>query len=74
MITMYAIEDERWDSLCLRAYGMSNSSLVKGLRESNRALASEHSFTLPGGARLNIPKLPANATEPKSIGLAPWQR
>ncbi|WP_367971616.1 tail protein X [Vibrio scophthalmi] len=74
MKTLYAIEGERWDTLCLRAYQMSTPSLVKSLRQHNRALASEYSFALPGGAKVAIPALPDSAIESTTIGLAPWQR
>ncbi|HHP0469569.1 TPA: tail protein X [Vibrio harveyi] len=74
MRELIAIDGERWDTICLRAYNKSNHALVKHLRAHNRALVRQYSFALPGGAKVVIPELDAKENEPNITGLAPWQQ
>ncbi|MGR5240226.1 tail protein X [Photobacterium damselae] len=71
---LYAIEGERWDQICLRAYKQSNEDLTKLIRDSNIDVVRQFSFTLPAGVAVTIPAKPTQSSDVKQIGLAPWQR
>lgn len=74
MKTLFAIDGERWDTLCLRAYGVATPEMVKQLRTHNRELVRLHSFVLPGGAQVLVPEQNIKAQAHTVIELAPWQR
>lgn len=74
MKTLIAIDGERWDTACLRAYGKSSPAMVRELRKANRRIAQQNSFTLAAGQRLQIPDIDVEREQIKTIGLAPWQR
>ncbi|HIF9333069.1 TPA: tail protein X [Photobacterium damselae] len=71
---LYAIEDERWDQICLRAYQQSTKPLTKHIRDANIEVVRKHSFTLPAGTAVFIPAKPKQSSSVVKIGLAPWQR
>jgi phage tail protein X len=74
MKTLIAIDGERWDSACLRAYGKTSPEMVKQLRNANRSIAQQNSFTLDAGQCLQLPVVDVQKEQMKTIGLAPWQR
>lgn len=71
---LYAIEGERWDQVCLRAYQQSSETLTKLIRNHNTDIVRQFSFTLPAGIPINIPAKPKQSSTVKPVGLAPWQR
>ncbi|UJZ95038.1 tail protein X [Photobacterium damselae subsp. damselae] len=71
---LYAIDGERWDQICFRAYKQSTSSLTKLIRDSNIEVVRKYSFTLPAGTAVFIPNKPEQSSSVVQIGLAPWQR
>ena len=71
---LYAIEGERWDHICLRAYKQSTKPLTKRIRDANITVVRQHSFILPAGTAIAIPAMPTQSSSVIQIGLAPWQR
>ncbi len=74
MNTLIAIDGERWDTICFRAYGQSSADMVKQLRNANRRIALQNSFTLKAGQQIKIPNIDVQKENINTIGLAPWQK
>ncbi|MCY9855821.1 tail protein X [Vibrio mediterranei] len=67
---MRAKQGERWDTLCLRAYGRCDEPLVMKLREANRTLIEAGAdFVFLGGEQVRLIEIPEQAAE---VGAPPW--
>ncbi|AUZ76239.1 MULTISPECIES: tail protein X [Aeromonas] len=74
MNTLTSLQGERWDALCVRAYGSLTQPALNGLRAANPDAARRSAgFVLPAGLILNVPPISEQeAITP--VELAPWQR
>lgn len=72
-ITLISIQGERWDTLCVRAYGSVTQQAINALRRANQDAARRtEGFVLPAGLAITVPSMAAQAITP--VELAPWQR
>ncbi|TNI52951.1 tail protein X [Aeromonas dhakensis] len=71
--TLVSIQGERWDTLCVRAYGFVTQQAINALRSANQDAARRtEGFVLPAGLVITVPSTAAQAITP--VELAPWQR
>lgn len=71
--TLVSIQGERWDTLCVRAYGFVTQQAINALRSANQDAARRtEGFVLPAGLVITAPSTAAQAITP--VELAPWQR
>lgn len=71
-MTLTSIQGERWDELCVRAYGSVTQQAMNTLRAANAEAARHSGFTLPAGLVITVPTISVQATT--TVEIAPWQR
>lgn len=68
-----SLQGERWDTLCIRAYGAVSQALLMQLRQANpHAARLSDGFVLPAGLAIDVPELKGVST--RVVEIAPWQR
>lgn len=72
-MNLISLQGERWDELCVRAYGNVTQQTMNALRAANAEAARQSvGFTLPAGLTIIAPDMPLRATT--GVEIAPWQR